>query len=108
MISVCLFFRASIKLELSFCLNYSTLTQSFCVSIFCSPDLGGVVFIKSRILTKSAFIGAGKNFFFEFHQHFSPELTLPGSNCSPYLFALERELDALPPENWLKCFPTDV
>ncbi|KAL0217851.1 hypothetical protein RCL1_008700 [Eukaryota sp. TZLM3-RCL] len=34
--------------------------------IFCSPDLGGVGFTKSKILSKAALIGSGKNFFFSF------------------------------------------
>ncbi|KAL0212715.1 hypothetical protein RCL1_006341 [Eukaryota sp. TZLM3-RCL] len=50
--SVCLLFRASIKL-----LNVDS--KFLHEYLFCSP---GVRFTKSTILTKSAFIGAGKNF----------------------------------------------
>ncbi|KAL0212883.1 hypothetical protein RCL1_006509 [Eukaryota sp. TZLM3-RCL] len=59
-------------------------------------------------MTKSTFIGAGKNYVFEFHQRFSTALTLLRSNSSPYLSALERELDFLLLQIGLKCFPTDV
>ncbi|KAL0221589.1 hypothetical protein RCL1_001443 [Eukaryota sp. TZLM3-RCL] len=103
------FFQSFNQIRTEFLSELLNIDSKFlCEHLFCSPDLGDVVFTKSRILTKSAFIGAGKNFVFEFHQRFSTELTLPGSNCSPYLSALERELDALPLENWLKCFLTDV
>ncbi|KAL0227855.1 hypothetical protein RCL1_003998 [Eukaryota sp. TZLM3-RCL] len=76
--------------------------------IFCSPDLGGVGFTKSKILSKAALIGSGKNFVFEFSSRFSPDLALLSSNCSPFLLALEHEINTLPLDVWMKCFPIEV
>ncbi|KAL0212950.1 hypothetical protein RCL1_006576 [Eukaryota sp. TZLM3-RCL] len=76
--------------------------------IFCSPDLGGVGFTKSKILSKAALIGSGKNFVFEFSSRFSPDLVLLSSNCSPFLLALEHEINTLPLDVWMKCFPIEV
>ncbi|KAL0222256.1 hypothetical protein RCL1_002110 [Eukaryota sp. TZLM3-RCL] len=76
--------------------------------IFCSPDLGGVGFTKSKVLSKAALIGSGKNFVFEFSSRFSPDLALLSSNCSPFLLALEHEINTLPLDVWMKCFPIEV
>ncbi|KAL0222092.1 hypothetical protein RCL1_001946 [Eukaryota sp. TZLM3-RCL] len=76
--------------------------------IFCSLDLGGVGFTKTKVLSKAALIGSGKNFVFEFSSRFSPDLALLSSNCSPFLLALEHEINTLPLDVWTKCFPIEV
>ncbi|KAL0205631.1 hypothetical protein P9112_000938 [Eukaryota sp. TZLM1-RC] len=76
--------------------------------ILCGTDFGGVDFHKSSYLCKAAFIGGGKNFIYEFVNHF-PETIDLFENCgSSYLISLQQEIETLSPNIWSKCFPSDI
>ncbi|KAL0214106.1 hypothetical protein P9112_006290 [Eukaryota sp. TZLM1-RC] len=76
--------------------------------VFCSADLGGIGFTKSSILCKAAFLGGGKNFVFEFFQRFPFDVHLINGESNFYLNQLQIELDNLPSDIWIQCFPQNV
>ncbi|KAL0208313.1 hypothetical protein P9112_010900 [Eukaryota sp. TZLM1-RC] len=76
--------------------------------VFCSADLGGIGFTKSSILCKAAFLGGGKNFVFEFFQRFPFDVHLINGESNFYLNQLQFELENLPSDIWIQCFPQNV
>ncbi|KAL0210173.1 hypothetical protein P9112_010257 [Eukaryota sp. TZLM1-RC] len=76
--------------------------------VFCSADLGGIGFTKSSILCKAAFLGGGKNFVFEFFQRFPFDVHLINGESNFYLNQLQFELQNLPSDIWIQCFPQNV
>ncbi|KAL0205087.1 hypothetical protein P9112_000394 [Eukaryota sp. TZLM1-RC] len=76
--------------------------------VFCSADLGGIGFTKSSILCKAAFLGGGKNFVFEFFQRFPFDVHLINGESNFYLNQLQFELENLPGDIWIQCFPQNV
>ncbi|KAL0205346.1 hypothetical protein P9112_000653 [Eukaryota sp. TZLM1-RC] len=64
--------------------------------------------IKSSILCKAAFLGGGKNFVFEFFQRFPFDVHLINGESNFYLNQLQFELENLPSDIWIQCFPQNV
>ncbi|KAL0218494.1 hypothetical protein P9112_004147 [Eukaryota sp. TZLM1-RC] len=103
------FCRIFNELRTKFLANLLEIDSSFLRSlIFCSTELRGPDFHKSRYLCKAAFIGGGKNFIFEFLNRFSENQHIIECCVSHYLVSLHNEIGCLSPQIWSKCFPTDI
>ncbi|KAL0235198.1 hypothetical protein GEMRC1_001780 [Eukaryota sp. GEM-RC1] len=76
--------------------------------IFSDPHLGGIGFTSSKWWTKSAFIGGGKNFVFEFCRRYPSQENLLVSTSSFFLVNLRSELSLISPDLWQTCFPADI
>ncbi|KAL0244870.1 hypothetical protein GEMRC1_008952 [Eukaryota sp. GEM-RC1] len=76
--------------------------------IFSDPHLGGIGFTSSKWWTKSAFIGGGKNFVFEFCRRYPGQENLLVSTTSFFLVNLRSELSLISPDLWQTCFPADI
>ncbi|KAL0246279.1 hypothetical protein GEMRC1_007491 [Eukaryota sp. GEM-RC1] len=76
--------------------------------IFSDPHLGGIGFTSSKWWTKSAFIGGGKNFVFEFCRRYPSQENLFSSTSSFFLVNLRSELSLISPDIWQTCFPADI
>ncbi|KAL0209383.1 hypothetical protein RCL1_007751 [Eukaryota sp. TZLM3-RCL] len=76
--------------------------------LYTSLDIGGVGFSASRYLVKSAILGGGKNFIFEFCHRFPKHRYLISGTISNFLFDLEKEVSSLTPEIWSQCFPSHI
>ncbi|KAL0228692.1 hypothetical protein GEMRC1_013312 [Eukaryota sp. GEM-RC1] len=76
--------------------------------IFSDPHLGGIGFTSSKWWTKSAFIGGGKNFVFEFCRRYPSQENLLVSTSSFFLVNLRSELSLISPDLWQTCFPGDI
>ncbi|KAL0226243.1 hypothetical protein P9112_013567 [Eukaryota sp. TZLM1-RC] len=87
---------------------YSQLNNLLENHVFCSADLGGIGFTKSSILCKASFLGGGKNFVFEFFQRFPFDVHLINGESNFYLNQLQFELENLPSDIWIQCFPQNV
>ncbi|KAL0217655.1 hypothetical protein RCL1_008235 [Eukaryota sp. TZLM3-RCL] len=73
-----------------------------------APPILEVLALQNQKSFQKLLIGSGKTFVFEFSSRFSPDLALLSSNCSPFLLALEHEINTLPLDVWMKCFPIEV
>ncbi|KAL0205825.1 hypothetical protein P9112_001132 [Eukaryota sp. TZLM1-RC] len=62
----------------------------------------------SSILCKAAFLGGGKNFVFDFFQRFPFDVHLINGESNFYLNQLQFELENLPSDIWIQCFPQNV
>ncbi|KAL0210728.1 hypothetical protein P9112_009026 [Eukaryota sp. TZLM1-RC] len=88
------------ELRTKFLANLLDIDYSFLRShIFCSTELGGLDFHKSKYLCKAAFISGGKNFVFEFLKRF-PE--------NQHLIECCSEIECISPHIWSNCFPADI
>ncbi|KAL0204948.1 hypothetical protein P9112_000255 [Eukaryota sp. TZLM1-RC] len=76
--------------------------------IFCSTELGGLDFHKSKYLCTAAFICGAKNFVFEFLKRFPENQHLIEYCFSDYLVSLQNEIECISPHIWSKCFPDDI
>ncbi|KAL0246825.1 hypothetical protein GEMRC1_008031 [Eukaryota sp. GEM-RC1] len=76
--------------------------------IFSDPHLGGIGFTSSKWWTKSAFIGGGKNFVFEFCRRYPSQENLLVSTNSFFLVNLRSELSLISSDLWQTCFPADI
>ncbi|KAL0205851.1 hypothetical protein P9112_001158 [Eukaryota sp. TZLM1-RC] len=102
------FCRSFNKLRVKFFSSLLEVNESLIRShVFCSADLGGIGFTKSSILCKAAFLG-GKNFVFEFFQRFPFDVHLINGESNFYLNQLQCELENLPSDIWIQCFPQNV
>ncbi|KAL0232591.1 hypothetical protein GEMRC1_011338 [Eukaryota sp. GEM-RC1] len=72
--------------------------------IFSDPHLGGIGFTSSKWWTKSAFIGGGKNFVFDFCRRYPSQENLLVSTSSFFLVNLRSELSLISPDLWQTCF----
>ncbi|KAL0226325.1 hypothetical protein P9112_013649 [Eukaryota sp. TZLM1-RC] len=103
------FCRIFNELRTKFLANLLDIDSSFLRShIFCSTELGGLDFHKSKYLCKAAFIGGGKNFVFEFLKRFPENQHLIECCVSDYLVSLQSEIECISPHIWSKCFPADI
>ncbi|KAL0208610.1 hypothetical protein P9112_011197 [Eukaryota sp. TZLM1-RC] len=103
------FCRIFNELRTKFLANLLDIDSSFLRShIFCSTELGGLDFHKSKYLCKAAFIGRGKNFVFEFLKRFPENQHLIEYCVSDYLVSLQSEIECISPQIWSKCFPADI
>ncbi|KAL0219289.1 hypothetical protein P9112_004942 [Eukaryota sp. TZLM1-RC] len=103
------FCRSFNKLRVKFFSSLLEVNESLIRShVFCSADLGGIGFTKSSILCKAAFLGGGKNFVFEFFQRFPFDVHLINGESNFYLNQLQFELENLPSDIWIQCFPQNV
>ncbi|KAL0226613.1 hypothetical protein P9112_013937 [Eukaryota sp. TZLM1-RC] len=59
-------------------------------------------------LWRSAVIGGGKNFIYEFVDRFPEKVDLIENCGSSYLISLQQEIATLSPNIWSKCFPSDI
>ncbi|KAL0233101.1 hypothetical protein GEMRC1_011846 [Eukaryota sp. GEM-RC1] len=108
------------SIALNFCRSFNELRINFLASLlevdstllrshlFTSAHFGGIGFTKSSILCKSAFLGGGKNFVFEFVNRFPNVISLINPNSCKYLFDLNKALIKLPFPVWSQCFPESV
>ncbi|KAL0244852.1 hypothetical protein GEMRC1_008934 [Eukaryota sp. GEM-RC1] len=76
--------------------------------IFSDPHLGGIGFTSSKWWTKSAFIGGGNKFVFEFCRRYPSQENLLVSTSSFFLVNLRSELSLISPDLWQTCFPADI
>ncbi|KAL0226188.1 hypothetical protein P9112_013512 [Eukaryota sp. TZLM1-RC] len=103
------FCRSFNKLRVKFFSSLLDVNESLIRShVFCSADLGGIGFTKSSILCKAAFLGGGENFVFEFFQRFPFDVHLINGESNFYLNQLQFELENLPSDIWIQCFPQNV
>ncbi|KAL0219048.1 hypothetical protein P9112_004701 [Eukaryota sp. TZLM1-RC] len=103
------FCRIFNELRTKFLANLLVIDSSFLRShIFCSTELGGLDFHKSKYLCKAASIGGGKNFVFEFLKRFPENQHLIECCVSDYLVSLQSEIECISPDICSKCFPADI
>ncbi|KAL0248109.1 hypothetical protein GEMRC1_003345 [Eukaryota sp. GEM-RC1] len=98
------------SVALNFCRSINELRINFCASLLevDSTILRSHLFTSASILCKSAFLGGGNNFVFEFDNRFPNDISLINPNSCKYLCDLNEALIKLPFDVWSQCFPESV